>query len=772
MKQALTIARRELRGYFDHPTAYILIVAFLALGLFLAFRTILAQRVATLRPLFDLLPWLFAVFVPAMTMRSLAEERRSRTLEWLMGQPLGETEVVIGKFIGDWLFSLIAIAATLPAAVGILLASSADPGIVLAQYVGSALLAAQFVAIGIWASSVTKNQITAFIIAASISLLLILIGLPVVLIGLPPVIGGIVARLSVVPHFDSVARGVVDLRDLLYFVTTAAFFLVLAGTALARERLSHKRGAWRRLRTGAATIAALVIVINLLGGSIHGRIDLTRDRLYTLSEGTRTLVAGLDDLVQIKLFTSNNLQPEVQLLLRDVRDLLNDFRRAGNDNLVITERNPDSDEDAADEARGLGITPIDFNVVRDDNYQVMRGWFGLAVVYANEQRTIPLVDRTDDLEFRLAAHIATLTADEKPRIAFLTGWGARGPFEFQTLREALGDRYELTAVNLQQDTVPALPADSFRVVVVAAPAQPFDSTAVQRVRDWVDSGGSALFLLENTVIQPQYPQPIPASSGLEPLLEASGVAIGDGLVYDMRSHANVSVGRQGFFNLVRGYPLWPIVLRAGEHTTTRDLENLSLGWVAPLRVTDTTRVQPLWATTEDAGMQPAGFPIDPSSFIALPSDTVRSQIVAVAIDPGARASTGGAGTPNASGGRMIVVGDADFLSDQFVQANPQNLIFVANALDWLAQDELLIRIRSKHRTPPALVFESDFGRNALKWGNLIGVPLLFIAFGTIRITGRRRRAERRWADLASTTTAPGPTSPAPPDGAAREAGHE
>lgn len=746
MRNVWTLARRELRAYFDHPTAYILVVAFLALGLFLAFRTIFAQRVATLRPFFDLLPWLFAVFIPAITMRSLAEERRSRTLEWLMAQPLGETQVVAGKFLGDWLFVLIALAGTLPAALGILIESDADAGIMLAQYVGGALLAAQIVAIGLWASSATRNQITAFILASSITLALVFAGLPIVLIGLPPVLSGLVSRLSVIPHFENVARGVIDLRDVLYFVSMTVLFLVFAGVALGRERLSGARGAWRRLRLGALAVAATVIVLNLLGGYLRGRLDLTRDRLYTLAPGTRTLVSGLDDLVQVRLFVSDELPAEVQILLRDVRDLLADMRRASGGNLAVTESNPDDDPEAEEEARSLGLAPIDFNVLRDDEFQVKRGWFGIAVLYADEQRVIPIVDRTDDLEFRLASYIDGLTTDDRAAIAFGTGSGAKGPFEYPALREVLGERYELTSVALDQDSA-ELTRDSVRVLVVAAPAQPLDSAAVRRVRSYVDGGGSALFLLESAQINPQYPQPMPSSSGLEPLLESHGLRLVTGFVYDLQSHANVSLGRQGFFNLVRGYPLWPIVMRGPEHATTRNLENLSLGWASALTILDTTSVQPLWTTTANGGVRPVGMPIDPASFESFMPDSLGAQVVAAAIDPGA-AGAGDAATDNGDattdGGRMIVIGDADFLSQQFIGANPQNLVFVANALDWLAQDELLIRIRSKDRTPPALLVESDFARNALKWGNLAGIPILFVIFGAFRIGGRRLRAERRW----------------------------
>ena len=202
-----TIARRELRGFFDQATAYILIVAFLSLGLFLEFRSLYAANIATLRPFFDLLPWLFAILIPAATMRSLAEERRSGTLEWLLAHPFNETEMVLGKFLGNWLFALVALAGTIPMSIGVLLASEADPGIVTSQYVGATLLAAQFVAIGLWASSMTRNQITSFILAIAVSLALVLIGLPVVQIGLPPMLGGAAARLSVMGHFENVARG-------------------------------------------------------------------------------------------------------------------------------------------------------------------------------------------------------------------------------------------------------------------------------------------------------------------------------------------------------------------------------------------------------------------------------------------------------------------------------------------------------------------------------------------------------------------------------------
>ncbi len=745
IRRIRTVAGREVSSFFDHPTAYILVVAFLGLGLFLTFRTIYAAGIATLRPFFDLLPWLFAIFIPALTMRSLAEERRSGTLEWLLSHPLRETEVIIGKFLGNWLLVLAALAGTLPTAFGLLKVSEADGGIMMAEYIGGGLLAAQGVAIGLWASSLTRNQITAFMLAVSASFALVIIGTPVVLIGLPPSLGVGVSNLSVLGHFENVARGVVDLRDVLYFVSTAALFLFMAVGIMSRERLSAGRSAHRRLRTGTAALVATVVVLNLLGGNIRGRLDLTQEGLYTLSDGTREILGELDDIVTLKLVISDELPTELQPTLRDVADLVADLRGVANGNLVVENLNPNEDEEVAREARNLGVTQNEFNVLRDDEFEVRRGWFGLALLYADQREVIPFINRTDDLEFRLVSAISTMTTVERPGLAFLTGFGSQGPETFPSFARALSDRYDIRTIDLTVDTVPDLNRDTLDIVVVAGPQQPLGTPGVDAIGSFVDAGGSALFLIDKHQVSPESPMMYPVFTGLEGFLEARGVGTDAGVVLDYGSNSRISMGQQGSFNVVRPYPLWPIAVRGDPHPTTRDLSNLSLGWGTILTVTDTA-VQRIWVTTELGAIQAAGGIIMPDALLEPDRNNFQTLTVAVALDPNAADDDEPAGTgdDSATGGRMIVIGDVDFLQEQFLQANPQNLVFTLNAIDWLAQDEALIGIRSKLRTPPVLAFTSEFQRVALKWGNLVGVPLLFILLGLVRVTGRQRRAETRW----------------------------
>jgi len=739
MRRIWTVARHEVRGYFDQPTAYVLIVAFLGISLFLTFRSLYAMGVASMRPLLDILPVLFAIFIPAATMRSLAEERRSRTLEWLLAQPLSETEVVVGKFFGDWLFVMLALAGTLPTALGILLVSDADPGIVIAQYVGSGLLAAQFVAIGLWASSFTRNQITSFIVAAGVSFALFLIGVSVVQIGLPPALAGAAARLSVLSHFENVARGVVDLRDVVYFASTTALFLFMALGAVLRDRLSHGRQEWQRLRVGVAVVAVLVVMVNLLGSYLRGRIDLTSGNLYTLEDGTRDLLGDLDDLVTVKLFASAELPPELQLQLRDVRDLLADMRSASNGNFVVEEIDPGDDEEIADEASALGIYPVEFNVLRDDEFQVRRGYYGLAVLYADKSDVTPVIDRTDDLEFRLASAIYNMTTLERVGVTYLQGYGTTRLGDVPGLAQSLGDRYDIRPIALGGEDSPSISRDSTEVLVVAGPTEPLDSVAVEEIRHFVDAGGATLLLLEPVRLDQQSPMAIPVSSGLEPLLAERGISMTSRLVVDLASSERVNVGRQGLFQVIAPYPLWPIVRPASGHATTNGLNSLTMGWAAPIEYTDSANVQPLWTTSEAGGLLGVNASILPDQDWSVPEDELAPRTVAVAVTP----------PEGDARGRMIVVGDASFMDQQFIQANPGNLAFLANSIDWLAQEEALIRIRSKDRTPPNLVFESDASRNVLKWGNLVGVPLLFVLVGLVRVTGRRRRAERYWREVVA-----------------------
>src|SRR5437773_1087342 len=416
MRATWTIARRELKALFDQPTAYILLVVFIAVNGFLCFRQLDLYGVASLRPMFDFLPWVLLFLVPAVTMRALAEDARSGTLEVVLAQPLSEPELLLGKYIGQVLFLWLALAITLTIPLGLALGTAPQLGIVVAQYVGAALLILGLAGVGVWASSVTRNQITAFVLAVAVMFVLILVGLDPLIVGLPASLGAIAASLGVLSHFTGIDRGVIDLRDAVYFVTLAALFLLLAYYALMRRKLTARGASLQRLRLGTVLLAAALVVVNLFGRHIGGRIDLTPGRSYTLAPATKRILGALPDLVTLKLFASSALPPQVAFLKRDLDDLLRDYRAAGRGRVKVVVQDPSADSAALREARTLGIPPVQFNVLGKAELQVKEGFLGVAVRYADGVKTIPFVQQTNDLEYRLTSDIRSLTTTAKAAI--------------------------------------------------------------------------------------------------------------------------------------------------------------------------------------------------------------------------------------------------------------------------------------------------------------------------------------------------------------------
>jgi ABC-2 type transport system permease protein len=231
MSAVMAIARRELWSYFVTPVAYVFMVIFLVLAGLLTFYSgdFYDRGLADLQPFFDMHPWLYLVLVPAVTMSMWAEERSSGTLELLFSLPVSISQAVLAKFLAAWGFIGICLALTFPIWVTVNYLGDPDNGVILAGYVGSWLMAGAFIAIGACMSTATRSQIIAFILTASVCFLLLLIGQPQVLDffqdSLPPKILGAMGQLSIARHANAIARGVLDLRDMVYFFATIVAWL-------------------------------------------------------------------------------------------------------------------------------------------------------------------------------------------------------------------------------------------------------------------------------------------------------------------------------------------------------------------------------------------------------------------------------------------------------------------------------------------------------------------------------------------------------------------
>lgn len=232
IKHINTIMHKELRGYFNSPLAYIFITVFLVFTSWLFFRGFFINNTASLRPFFSILPWVFLFLIPAMTMRLWAEEQKMGTMEVLLTAPITEWEAALGKFMASFAFLIITLLFSMILPVLLFFAGEPDWGTIVGGYFGSILLGGVYLALGLWISSLTNNQIIAFIFSVFFSFILFIISEPIVLNTAPTFLISFLKYLGMASHFNSILRGVIDTRDLIYYVTLIALFLYLNVTSL------------------------------------------------------------------------------------------------------------------------------------------------------------------------------------------------------------------------------------------------------------------------------------------------------------------------------------------------------------------------------------------------------------------------------------------------------------------------------------------------------------------------------------------------------------
>ena len=242
MNPTLAIARRELKSYFATPVAYVFIVIFLVLaGAFTFYLGGFYERgQADLQPFFNFHPWLYLFLVPAVSMRMWAEERKSGTIELLLTLPVTMWQAVLGKFLAAWAFIGIALLGTFPIWISVNYLGDPDNGVIFASYLGSLLMAGAFLAIGSCISATTRNQVVAFILTVVACFLLLLAGFPLVLDVFraiaPQGVVDAIAGLSFLTHFTSISKGVIDLRDLIYFVLMTGVWLYATAVVIDMKK--------------------------------------------------------------------------------------------------------------------------------------------------------------------------------------------------------------------------------------------------------------------------------------------------------------------------------------------------------------------------------------------------------------------------------------------------------------------------------------------------------------------------------------------------------
>ena len=420
MKNVIAVFKREFRSYFDSPVAYVFLTAFLALVGFLTFAVsfFYERRQADLSWFFFWHPWVYLLLVPAATMGVWADERRNGTIELLLTLPITTTQALVGKFLSAWAFIAVALALTAPVPLTACYLGSPDWGAVACGYIGSFLLAGAATAIGVFASSLSRSSVVAFVAALALTFVLLIIGFDPVIgavagWGVPTAVTDAIASCSLLSHFDALRRGVVDLADVGYYVGAVVFFLAAAKTVT-----DGLRGAGKGVAALAA-VGAIVVAGDIVLANLPLRADLTAEHLYTLSSGSKAVLGKLDKDVTLKFYFSSSaaeMPMAYKTYAAQVENLLKEYDRAAGGRIYVEKYDPKPDSDAEEWAQRYGVEPQTVNPFGSPVY------FGLVATCGDREQVMGAISPAAEstLEYDVTRLVTRVAWPERPVVGVMT----------------------------------------------------------------------------------------------------------------------------------------------------------------------------------------------------------------------------------------------------------------------------------------------------------------------------------------------------------------
>jgi len=414
MNAVLAVARKEWRAAFLSPVALVFLGVFLLSSLFALFylQGFFARNMADARPFFEAMPYLLALLTAAFCMRLWSEEARSGTLEVLLTLPVPLWQLVAGKFLAGLALVAVALALTLPVPITVSCLGDLDWGPVVGGYLGLLLLAGAYLGLGMLVSALTANQLVALMMSLLGCGLLALVGALPRLVALPLWAGDLARALGTSSRFESMLRGVLDARDLVYYASLATLFLALNGLTLERRRWGRSAGGRPRRRglaLGFGLLVANLAALNVGLAPHRGlRLDLTEWGEYSLSPVTRELVQNLGQPLLVRGYFSERTHPLLAPLVPRVRDFLAELAAAGGDGVQVEFLDPTRDEEVEREAYDkYGVRNVPFRFADRLEDSVVNAYFHVLVRYGDQFEVLGYEDLVDvevrgtDVEVRL-----------------------------------------------------------------------------------------------------------------------------------------------------------------------------------------------------------------------------------------------------------------------------------------------------------------------------------------------------------------------------------
>ncbi|MBV5314511.1 MAG: gliding motility-associated ABC transporter substrate-binding protein GldG [Prolixibacteraceae bacterium] len=797
-----SLLKKEIASFFGSLTGYVVVFVFLLttslfLWVFPGNYNIPEGGYASLDGLFSLAPWVYLFLVPAITMRLFAEEKRMGTMEVLLTRPLSVFQIVFAKYLAGLLLVSISLLPTLIYFYSVYALGNPvgciDTGGTWGAFIGLFFLAAIYVAIGVLASALTDNPVSSFVLALFLSFLAYL-GFDLVgSMQMPSALQKLIVGFGINEHYQSISRGVVDSRDLIYFLSVIFIFLFLTSRIIHFHRINFRN----EIKNGTVLILTLLLVV-ILSGQWFFRLDLTAEQRYSITEVSKKTVKKLEKPVNITLYLDGELNASFRKFQKSIIEKIADYNAYSSQliNLTIFDPYEITDLKRRDElfseliAKGLQPTNIHQNTAKGTVTQLV--FPGVLIEYGDKHLSLNLLQNNpvhyevnlnnsiESLEYEFTSAFSELMNDKKQTVAFLEGHGELNEYETHDFIETLSEKYLVGRVSGPQLISKNTP---YKVLIVANPTTAFSENDKFYIDQYLMSGGRLMWLVDPVAVSLDSLSTgyttlaFPRNLNLDDLLFKYGIRLNYNLVQDvdclMIPLNTAPDGSPAKFTPAPWY-YSPLLGPSQNHVISRNLNRLKAEFVSSIDtvgknnqlkktvILGTSNYSLVSQTPLEISLAITNNPPDrrlfkqPSQAVGvLLEGTFPSVFQNRMVDSfGVKSSEV---KKESQPTRMIVFSDGNLIANQYRIANgtPEfgqlgydryskqtfgNKAFLLNAVNYLCDDEGLMELRSR-TFKMRLLDKVKMKEEKLKW-QLINVlmPLVLISvFGAVYVYLRRRK---------------------------------
>ena len=797
-----SLLKKEIANFFGSLTGYVVVFVFLlATSLFLwvfpGNYNIPDSGYASLDGLFSLAPWVYLFLVPAVTMRLFAEEKRLGTMEVLLTRPISVFQIVLAKFLAGLLLVSISLLPTLIYLYSVYILGNPigciDTGGTWGAYLGLFFLAAIYIALGLLATSLTDNPVFAFVLALFLSFIAYLGFDFVGTMQFPSAIQQIITSLGIREHYNSISRGVVDSRDLVYFFAVVFIFLWLASRVIHFHKVNLKK----EVKSGALVLGALIF-ISIVSGQLFFRLDLTSEKRYSLADVSVNLVGNFKEPVTVTLYLNGELPAGFIKLKKSIQEKIADYNAYSSKpiNLIVIDPYGISDAKRRDqlfsELAEKGLQPTDIRQTTDQGTVTRRIVPGAIIEYGNKKLSVNLLknnptappevnfnNSVESLEYEFSSAFSELMNNEKQSVAFLMGQGELNDYETHDIRESLSEKYKVENVSSEELSS----KKEIKTLIVANPTKKFGEADKYQIDQFVMNGGRMMWLIDpvsvslDSLSNGYMTMAFPQKLNLDDQFFRYGFRLNPNLVQDVECLLiPVNTAPSGSPTKFTPVPWYysPLLLPSGKHVISRNVSRVKAEFVSSIDTVgkmEQVHKSVILSTTNNSLMTEAPVEVSLTSVNNPPDKRLfrqPSQIVGLLLE-GKFASVFKNRMVESFGGKssgmkteseptkMIVFSDGNLIANQYrISGNmPEymplgydryskqtfgNKDLILSAVNYLCDDQGLMELRSRvfkiRLLDKVRLKQEKFGWQLFN----VLLPLLLISvFGGVYVTLRRRK---------------------------------